>query len=254
MSVDDGVHQRAREEEALGRGDVPLREHEVRVASRAVHVSRPVDAAGTVEPEFADEPTVVDGAVGDAGVVGVAHEVVHPVHVEFTGNELSHAALAPHEVRDALRVEPVAFQRGTDLPLGVGQEPFDLVVVPAGRAPDDALGLVAVRTVAGVMEERGRADVRGGVVVHRQVVERLRGEVVDAQAVLETGVVRGGKDEPDGGELLDVPEPLERGRVDEVRGDRVERDVVVDAVLDRLHYRTLGASGDGRFGSAGGTS
>jgi len=43
-----------------------------------------------------------------------------------------------------------------------------------------------------VVEERRRADVSGGVVVDPQPVYRAAREVVDAQRVLEAGVVRGG--------------------------------------------------------------
>jgi hypothetical protein len=59
--------------------------------------------------------------------------------------------------------------------------------------------------------------------------------VVDAEAVFEPRVVGGWVDELDRPELFDVAEALEGGGVDEVRGDTVDLDVVVDGILDRDH-------------------
>jgi len=75
------------------------------------------------------------------------------------------------------------------------------------------------------------------------VAERAAGEVVDAERVLEAGVVRGGVDELDRAELFDVSEPLDCGGVEEVRRDTVDLDVVVDGVLDRDHASTFGGMG-----------
>jgi len=91
------------------------------------------------EPEFVDEPAGVDRAVRDPGVVGVAHEVVHPVHVEFARHEGAERALARDQGGDALRVQPAAFEDPTHLAVGVGQELRDVVVVASRRSPDDPL-------------------------------------------------------------------------------------------------------------------
>ena len=37
-------------------------------------------------------------------------------------------------------------------------------------------------------------------------------------------------------ELFHVPEPLDGGRIEQIEGGVLDRDVVVDAVLDRLHH------------------
>ncbi len=130
-------------------------------------------------------------------------------------------------------VETVAGQDVADR--GPVEQVVNLVVVAAGPPADEVLGLVAVGAVTDVVEERGGADVGGAVAVDAEVREGAGGEVVDAEAVFEPRVARRGIDEPDRRELFDVSKPLERGRIDQFGGHGVERDVVVDAVLDGGH-------------------
>ena len=91
VAVDRPVHQRSCEQQRLGGLDVPGREDEPPVAVA----------------EFPDEPSDVDRSIRDAGVVGVAHEVVHPVHVEFARDELAELPVAGHEVGYRGGVQPV---------------------------------------------------------------------------------------------------------------------------------------------------
>ncbi len=65
VTVDGRVHQRAGHEEALRGLNVPFRE----------------DEASVHEPERTEQAAVIDRPVGNAGMVGVTDEVVHPVHV-----------------------------------------------------------------------------------------------------------------------------------------------------------------------------
>jgi len=95
---------------------------------------------------------------------------------------------------------------------------------------------VAVGAVADVVEECGGLDGFGARPVDVEVPARALREVVDAKRVLEARVVRARVDETHGRELFDVPQSLERLRVQEVRGDAIDLDVVVDAVLDRSHW------------------
>ncbi len=213
-------HQRPGDEQALGGLDVALREDEF-----------PVD-----EGEFPDQPLVVDGAVGDAGVVGVPDEVVHPVHVEFARDELAELAVAGHEVGHRVGVQPVIREDAGDRPR---LQQFVHVVVPLpGVAVDDGLDVVAERRVAHVVQEGGRPHPLGLLTLHVEVAQCLVGEVIDAEAVLEAGVVRGGIDQRDGAELADVSESLDQRCVQQVRRDPAHLDVVVDAVLD-IHYAGL---------------
>jgi hypothetical protein len=60
--------------------------------------------------------------------------------------------------------------------------------------------------------------------------------VIHPETVLEAGMVGGGIDEIHSPELADVAEALDCGGVEEVPRDARDLDVVVDAVLDRLHW------------------
>jgi hypothetical protein len=177
-------------------------------------------------------------------VVGVAHEVVHPVYVEFASDQLAEFAFARHEVGDELGVETVGFEYRDES--ARREQVADLVVVAAESALDDSLCLVAVRAVTHVVEQGGRPDSFRSALLDSEEVGRLPGEVVDAEAVFESGVVRRGVDQSDRTQLLDVAESLDRGRVEEVRGEVADRDVVVNAVLDGLHIERF--SGRGKNG------
>ncbi|EMA64409.1 hypothetical protein C468_08671 [Halorubrum kocurii JCM 14978] len=230
VGVDDRVHQRARQQEALGRLDVPLVQDELALA-------RPV----VDERQLPDEPLGVDGAVRHAGVIGVAHEVVHPVHVELARDESAVPPLAGDEPGDPLGVEVVVAERLSDR---AGREQLvDVVVVLPRAAVRERLQVVAEGTVADVVEHGRRLDPVRALAPDPEVVERPAGEVIDAQRVLEASVVRGRVDELDRAELFDVSEPLHGGGVDQIRGDTVDLDVVVDGVLDRDHASAFVGTG-----------
>jgi hypothetical protein len=143
MAVDGGVHQRPRKQQRFRRLDVALREHELAVD----------------EPELANESAVVHGSVGNAGVVGVPDEVIHPVDIEFPRNELSESPLARDEARDPVGIEVVGRE---DLGDRTGREEFpDVVVELPGAAVDEGFEVVAVGAVADIVEQRGRADALG---------------------------------------------------------------------------------------------
>jgi len=173
-------------------------------------------------------------------VVGVAHEVVHPVDVELARDERAVRPLAGDEGCHSLGVEPVVTE---DLADRAGREQLaDIVVVLSGPAVREGFEVVAERAVADVVEQRRGLDAVRALPLDSEVVERAAREVVDAEAVLEPGVVRRGVDELDRPELFDPPEPLDRRCVDEVRGDAVQLDVVVDGVFDRDHAFAFGGS------------
>jgi hypothetical protein len=129
----------------------------------------------------------------------------------------------------------VVFEDRAYLPRG--EEFVDVVVVLAGMAVCHGLDVVAVGTVADIVEERRRAQPFGPDPVDAEVIERAVGEVVDPERMLEPGVVRGGVHQVDRPQLRDVSEPLNRLRIEESGGDALDLDVVVDAVLDRHHTR-----------------
>ncbi|MFQ3320766.1 MAG: hypothetical protein ACI80F_002853, partial [Natronomonas sp.] len=219
VAIHRPVHQCARQEERFGGLDVARCEHEATV---------PI-------AERPEQPAVVDSAVGDAGVVGVTDEIVHAVDIEFAGNKLAELTLASDEVGDTARVEVVGFEDGVEV--GLSEQRPDFVVVTAGATADDVLGLVAVGAVPHVVQERGCADVSRALAVDVEVGQRLAGEVIDAECMLETGVRRRGVDQPHGRQLLDVAESLDGRGVQKRRRDRVERYPVVDGVLDGVHRR-----------------
>jgi hypothetical protein len=63
--------------------------------------------------------------------------------------------------------------------------------------------------------------------------------MIDAETVLEPGMVGRRIDEGDRPELADVPESLDSRGVDEFLCDPRYFDVVVDTVLDASHWREI---------------
>jgi hypothetical protein len=71
----------------------------------------------------------------------------------------------------------------------------------------------------------------------RQVFEGPPGQVVRAQTVLESAVGGARIDEKRVPQLADVPEALDRRRVDHRQGVRLEADVVPERVADDFERR-----------------
>jgi hypothetical protein len=133
MHVDGRVHERAGQQEAFGGLDVALGEDELAVD----------------KGELSKQSLGIDCAVGNTGVVSIPDEVVHPVDIEFTGDELAELALAGDKTGDVAGVEIVSAE---DLAHIAGIEQFVNVVVVFTRfAVGEPLNIVAKRAMANVM-------------------------------------------------------------------------------------------------------
>src|SRR5229473_2412177 len=146
--------------------------------------------------------------------VGSRNEVGHPPWVD---------ALAGLEVAVGGGAEP-DHQLGK---LACDQSPADDLVVDAPPVQVVLVKEVPKGTVADVMEQtrhahrlldqsdRGRAGAAGGK-RRVEVARPLAGEVHRTQRMLESGMLRRREDPPRALQLVDAPEPLQPGAVDQV--------------------------------------
>ena len=116
MHVDCGVHQCAGEQQTLGGLDVALVQDEFAVD----------------KGQLPNQPLGVDRAVGDAGVVGVPNEVVHPVDIEFARYQLAELSLTGNKASNMRGVQIVLAEGVSDL---ARREEFVDVVVVFARMP-----------------------------------------------------------------------------------------------------------------------
>ncbi|MFT4949223.1 MAG: LPPG:FO 2-phospho-L-lactate transferase, partial [Natronomonas sp.] len=158
--------------------------------------------------------------------------------VEFAGDQLAELPVTGDEPRDPVGIEAVVGEDPGDRTLP--DEPLDVVVVLPGVTVNERLDVVAVRGVADIVQEGGSTHTLGLAALDPEMVERAVGEVIDTEAVLKAGVVGGGVDQDNSPQLSDVPEPLDGRGLQQVPGHALDRDVVVDAVLDRRHCVLLG--------------
>ncbi len=170
--------------------------------------------------------------------MGVAHQVVHPIDIEFARDELAEPALTGDQSRDRLGFEVVLPKHVPDGP--VGEQVVDVVVVAPRSTVGQRLEVVAERAVTDVVKQGGGVNSAGSPPLDPESLEGFAGEMIDAEAVFEASVVGRGVDQGDGAELADVSQPLYRRRIQQITGDAVDLNVIVDAVLDDLHWFLLG--------------
>jgi len=161
-----------------------------RASSRdsGLHVSLPEHDVPLDDFELPDQSAVVDRPVGDTGVMGVAHEVVHPIDVQFPGDEPAELPLASHQRRDAVRVQPVLVEHVRD---GAVRKQVANIGVGDSRGPlEQSLDVVTVGRVADIVQKGRGTDVFSPIPTDVEVLECPAREVIHAEAVFEPRVVR----------------------------------------------------------------
>lgn len=254
MVIDRGVHQRAGHHQALRGGDAaPVEDDAV------VHHGHRLD-----------EPVAVYPAVAHARVERVPHEIVHLIRINGTVDDLMGVVLrwevlvpVPEAVQGLLagrfrrRYQPAHLLGGYPLGLhrlGEGVHASEDVRVllaterdvPEHEGPGEvhmphARGLLhrllegmRERRVAHVVQQPRHADRAGIVAVQADGVGHAPGEMVRAEAVLETRVIGAGEHQIPQSELLDAPEPLHLGAVQDLEEHALDADRAMDRVLDHL--------------------
>ena len=242
VPVDVAEHLVLREEERLQRAESLLADREFE------RTSGPFARDG----ERGEEAVDVHGPVRHAAEEGVAPEVVDLVEVQRSRDQPLQrvARLPPDEGADArrgIRAMPLE-----DAPDGVRRHEArrDLLVVSGDGSRTEFLQRVREGVVPDVVEERAEANHRQFVHVLR--LQRLevsvaletgdgpRHEMVDAEGVQEAVVDAAGIHEVGEAELLDAPQPLELGRVENLGRVLVHADVPPQGITDGAY------SGHGR--------
>ncbi len=113
-------------------------------------------------------------------------------------------------------------------------EPADLLMPAPEPGVQEGLSGVAERSVPDVVEEGGGGHRARGAGIEPELGAESAGEVHRPERVLEAGVVRAGVDEIGEAELPDLAEALEERRVQEREQRRLNLDIAVDRVADRL--------------------
>ncbi len=98
----------------------------------------------------------VDRPIGHPGVVGVPHQVVHPVDVQAPVDDAREGVLARDDGADLDRVDPLRLEDGGDRPLA--DQMIDLVVAPPHELLHHRFGDVGEGAVADVVEEGSRRN------------------------------------------------------------------------------------------------
>lgn len=217
VEVDRRAHQRPGDEERFGGVDTAFAQRDARFG----------------EDRAPDQPVRVDRPVGHAGVVGVPHQVVHPVDVEAPVDDACEAVLACDDGADLGRVDPLRLEDVGDRSLP--DETVDLVVASPDELLHHRFGDVGERPVADVVEEGGRRDEFRLAVVKPELPAHEACKVHRPERVLKPGVVCARVDEVCKPELGDVAEPLDDSRVEQPEHRFVRLDVAVHRILDDLH-------------------
>ncbi len=226
--IDLRVHVRAREQVLLDgvAAAAVVDDESPRAGPDGVGIVRDLDRV--------DDPVEVVGRVARAGVMTVAQQVVEAIDVELRRHQLARVAgdvaLVPERAQRVGQRGVERGERGVELAI-LGDDARAPVLVVVAR--QHVLPRVRERTVADVVEQRRDLDVARD---RRREVEPPRHPLRDVERperVAEPRVLGAGVHQPREPHLLDAPQPLHRGGVEQL-GDRPVRALELDQAVHRV--------------------
>jgi len=194
MKVDRRVHEQPGDEHGCGCGDSPCLHHQLSL----------------VQGHLLKQAQPVDDPIGHSGVMSIAEEIVHPVHIYLPAHYLAQAG-AVYGLLDICGPEAVI---GKDLPdLAPPEKVHDALVLLSDERSQCRLGGMGKWPVAQVMQKSCCAYRPALLLVEVELLGEEIGQMVGSQAVLEAGVIGPGVDQAGQAQLPDPAQPLHLGRI-----------------------------------------